>query len=148
MSLVNFYPVSDLNTFYRQMNRFLDELSGLESRTDEITIKPAIELRDDGDNLTLRVMLPGFKASELDINVTRDAVTISGERRLNDEHKDKGYYVSEFRYGKLARTIDLPIHIQNDKVVADYKDGILTLTLPKVEEVKNKVVKVNLESVE
>jgi len=70
----------------------------------------------------------------------RDRVSISGEYR--QEKKDKTR--SEFYYGKFERTIGLPIAIQNDKVKADYTDGILTLTLPKVEEAVNKVVKVNL----
>ena len=58
--------------------------------------------------------------------------------------KRMGYYHSEFHYGKFKRTISLPVPVQNDKVEAEYKNGILTLTLPKVEEVVNRVVKVNL----
>lgn len=70
----------------------------------------------------------------------RDRVSIAGEYR--QEQKDKTR--SEFYYGKFERTIGLPVAVQNDKVKADFSDGVLTLTLPKVEEAVNRVVKVNL----
>ncbi|MBL1211635.1 Hsp20/alpha crystallin family protein, partial [Geminocystis sp. GBBB08] len=107
-------------------------------------LKPSIELLDNQDSLTLRVLVPGIDKKDLDISVTREAVKISGEYRHQEKSQDNGYYVSEFNYGKFERTINLPVAVQNDQVSADYKDGILSLNLPKIEEVKNKVFKVSL----
>ena len=81
----------------------------------------------------------------MDVQVTENAVHISGERKSETKTEDKGVTKSEFHYGKFQRVIPLPAHIQNTNVKAEYKDGILNLTLPKTEQEKNKVVKVNLE---
>ena len=78
------------------------------------------------------------------MQVTEKAVYLSGERKSEAKSEDKGVIKSEFHYGKFQRVIPLPARIQNTNVTADYKDGILNLTLPKAEEEKNKVVKVNL----
>ncbi len=138
-----FSPFSEIDTLHRQMNRLFDEITTWDNINPEV-IKPAIELIDNENSLTLRAKIAGVNKKDLDITVTREEVKISGEYRHNHENKDKGYYVSEFSYGKFERTIQLPIAVQNDQVTADYTDGILTLNLPKVEEVKNKVFKVNL----
>jgi HSP20 family protein len=79
------------------------------------------------------------------IQVTEKAVAISGERKSETKTEDKGRTRTEFHYGKFQRVIPLPVKIQNTDVKAEYKDGILNLILPKKEEEKNKVVKVNLE---
>jgi len=139
MALVRWNPYADFNTLRRQMDHLFDEVTGY-SQYEASQWKPAVEFQDEGDFFTLKAQLPGLKAEDVDISVMRDRVSISGEYR--QEHKDKTR--SEFYYGKFERTIGLPIAIQNDKVKADYTDGILTLTLPKVEEAVNRVVKVNL----
>lgn len=143
MSLLRFYPLSDIDSLHRQMNKIFDDLTRFDNSNSTMW-KPAIELIDNEDSLTLRAMVLGVDKKDIDISVTREAVKISGEYNHNQEHKDKGYYVSEFNYGKFERTVNLPVFVQNDKVTADYQNGILTLTLPKVEEVKNKVFKINL----
>jgi len=74
-------------------------------------------------------------------------ISISGERRYESTEEKPGYVRSEFRYGKFHRVLSLPAHIQNDSVQAEYKDGILMLTLPKVAEARNKVVKINLAQI-
>jgi HSP20 family protein len=85
-----------------------------------------------------------MEAKDLDVHVTAEAVSISGERQSEIQSEEKGVTRSEFRYGQFRRVIPLPTPIQNDKVKADYKNGILSLTLPKVEAEKTKVVKVNI----
>jgi HSP20 family protein len=80
----------------------------------------------------------------LGIRVTKQAVVISGEKSDNNQTEKIGYFRSEFTYGKFQRVIQLPVEIQNDKVQADYKNGILSLTLPKASAARNQVVKINL----
>ncbi len=139
-----FSPFSEIDTLHRQMNRLFDEITTWDNINPEV-IKPAIELIDNENSLTLRAKIAGVNKKDLDITVTREQVKISGEYRHNHENKDKGYYVSEFNYGKFERIVSLPVAVQNDQVSANYTDGILTLILPKVEEVKNKVFKVSLD---
>ena len=83
---------------------------------------------------------------DLDVQVTENAVAISGDRSAETKTEDKGVTRSEFHYGKFQRVIPLNARVQNTNVTAEYKDGILNLTLPKTTEEKNKVVKVNLDS--
>nr|WP_245562124.1 Hsp20/alpha crystallin family protein [Stanieria cyanosphaera] len=105
---------------------------------------PAAELTDTEDAIHLKLEVPGMSAKDLDIQVTVDHVSISGERKSETKSEENGKVHSEFRYGKFSRVIPLPARIQNSNVTAEYKNGILNLTLPKAEEEKNKVVKVNL----
>lgn len=86
-----------------------------------------------------------MEASDLDVQVTENAVSVSGERKEETKTEENGVTKSEFHYGKFHRVVPLPARIQNTNVQAEYKDGILNLTLPKTEQEKNKVVKVNLE---
>jgi HSP20 family protein len=144
MALIRFSPWTDIEALRHQMDEIFDEFTGLKTYKDAVNWQPAIELVNKDEALILKASLPGLEAKDLDISVTREAVQLSGEHRYEKEEKEKGYYHSEFRYGKFERTINLPVPIQNDKVVAEFKNGILTLTLPKVEEVVNRVVKVNL----
>jgi HSP20 family protein len=85
-----------------------------------------------------------MEAKDLDINVTKDSVSITGERKQESKTEEGGVTRTEFRYGKFQRVIPLPARVENTNVVAEYNNGILTLVLPKAEEEKNKVVKVNI----
>jgi HSP20 family protein len=138
-------PWTELDTLHRQMNRLFDEITNWEQIEPNL-IKPAVELLDNDEKLTLRVLIPGIDKKDLDISVTPEEVTISGEYHHDQESKDKGYYVSEFSYGKFQRKIQLPVTIKNDQVTANYADGVLTLNLPKLEETDKKVFKVNLQA--
>ncbi|AFZ48781.1 heat shock protein Hsp20 [Cyanobacterium stanieri PCC 7202] len=143
MSLVRFYPLSEVNGLHRQMNRLFDELSSGWEHLPTVGNIP-LELLDNGDNLILKAVIPGINKDDIDISVSRQSLKISGEYHQEAEEKENNYYISEFHYGKFERTVNLPVAIKNAEVTAEYNDGILTLTLPKVEEVKTKVVKVSL----
>lgn len=134
-------PATELDMFRRQMDRLFDNLTG-EHPMDSFQWGPAIELNDQGDNLQLKAQLPGLNQDDIDVSVTRDSVTISGEYR--HENNNDRIYGSEFQYGQFSRTVRLPVGIKQDQVQADYTDGILSLHLPKVEEAVNRQVKINL----
>jgi HSP20 family protein len=137
-------PFKELETLRRQMDQVFDELSSQTSDPSTNSWNPAVELIDSGDNLVFRALLPGISAQDIDVHVTRDAISLSGERKPLHNGNNVNSLHSEFRYGKFQRVLNLPFPVQNDKVQADYRDGILTLTLPKVEAVRNRVVKINL----
>lgn len=143
MRLVRWQPYQEMETLHRQMDRVFDELTQVNRET-RTAWTPAIELHDEDNNLIVRTEIPGVEGKDLDIQVTREAISIAGEHRYEKRTEDKGFYHSEFRYGKFQRTVPLPVPIQNDKVQAEFKNGILTLTLPKAEELQRKVVKVNV----
>ncbi|WP_246275550.1 Hsp20/alpha crystallin family protein [Brasilonema bromeliae] len=138
-------PRQEFNALSDQLNRLFDETLAPARNWEGFTKFPAAELTEADDAIHLKLEVPGLEAKDIDIQVTENAVAISGERKSETKTEGKGYTRSEFQYGKFQRVIPLPTHIQNTKVTAEYTNGILNLTLPKKEEAKNKVVKVNLE---
>ena len=145
MALVRFEPFREIDTMQRQMNRLFDDFftnSGRDNGT--FAFAPPAELSETAEAYHLKLEVPGMDINDLDIQATAEAVSVSGDRKSQTKTEDNGMTRTEFRYGKFQRVIPLPGRINNSDVQADYKDGILTLNLPKAEEEKNKVVKVKV----
>jgi len=105
---------------------------------------PAVDLFEDKDHVVVKAELPGMKKEEIEISLHEGVLTLSGERKSEQKHKDAEVYRSERFEGRFQRTISLPAPVQADKVSATYKDGILTVTLPKTEEAKPKQIEVKV----
>ncbi|MDJ0617475.1 MAG: Hsp20/alpha crystallin family protein [Calothrix sp. MO_192.B10] len=145
MMLVRYNPWKEIDTLESRFNRLVDDLVPVSFKDLTTSFKtPAVEISETDDAIHLKLELPGMEAKDLDIQVTQDAVAISGERKSETKSEENGNTRSEFYYGKFQRVIPLTTQIQNTNVTADYKDGILNLTLPKTVDEKKKVVKVNL----
>ncbi|MGL6345033.1 MAG: Hsp20/alpha crystallin family protein [Waterburya sp.] len=146
MALVRYNPWHEMNSLQRQLNHLFEDALTSDNWGDfgNLSKVPAAELTETDDAVHLKLEVPGMEAKDLDVQVMADRVAIAGERKSETKTEEDGKTRSEFRYGKFQRVIPLPVRIQNTNVTADYKDGILNLTLPKLEEEKNKVVKVNL----
>lgn len=146
MVLVRWNPWREIPTLQQQMNRLFDEALLPATGGERSFVRvPAAEMEETQDAIHLKLEIPGIEAKDLDVQVTQNAVSISGERKEQTKTEENGVTRSEFHYGKFQRVIPLPARIQNTQVQAEYKDGILNLTLPKSEEEKNKVVKINLD---
>lgn len=146
MALIRWEPFREIDTLQREMNRLFDDLVPATPRRGNggMTFIPAAEMEESEEAILLKLEIPGMEAKDLDIEVTADAVSIKGERKSETKTEEKGFTRSEFHYGSFHRVIPLPARVQNTEVQAEYKDGILNLTLPKAEEEKRKVVKVSL----
>lgn len=144
MALIRWQPFQEMESLQRDMNRLFDRLAANDDGGNRSAFVPAAELQETSDAIHLSIELPGMHPKELDVQVTAEAVSISGERKEKTHTEEKGMTRTEFRYGKFQRVVPLPARIQNTDVHADYKDGILKLILPKAEQEKNKVVKINL----
>jgi HSP20 family protein len=146
MALIRWQPFEEADYLQRSMNRLFDTLNTTngESKNSPYSFVPAAELQETPEAIHLSLEAPGMSAKDIDIQVTADTVSISGERKEETVTEEKGMTRSEFRYGRFQRLIPLPARIQNTNVQADYQDGILKLVLPKAEEEKNKIVKVNI----
>ena len=144
--LTNWEPFREIGSLQREMNSLFDRLTpNFNRELSEFAFSPSAEITETDDEICLKLEVPGLEAKDLDIEVTEDAVAISGERQEETKSEEKGMKRSEFRYGKFERVIPLPARIQNDKVKAEYKNGVLNLTMSKSEEEKNKVIKVEVE---
>lgn len=144
MTLMRLDPFRELDELQREFNRMFDRNNGRREGIG-LAFAPAAELEENEDNYRLKLEVPGLKAEDIDIQATAEAVSVTGERKSQSNvEANKGTTRTEFRYGKFQRVINLPGRIDNQNVKADYKDGILTLELPKAESEKHKIVKVNL----
>jgi HSP20 family protein len=104
---------------------------------------PSLDVQEDKDNFRVRVELPGLKREDIEVSLDDGAVVISGERKTETVAEGTEVHRQERHYGKFSRALTLPSAIAGDKVTAAYKDGILTVTLPKVEEAKPKTIAVS-----
>ena len=139
-------PLREIDTLQRQMNRLFDTLIPTTNgnETPGLTLSPAAELEETDDAIHLRLEVPGLEPKDINVEATRESILISGERKTETRTEKNGVTRSEFRYGKFQRVIPLPSQIKNDKVQAEYKNGILHLTLLKAESERHRAVKVNL----
>ena len=148
MALVRWNPFQEIEALQRDMNELFDGLAPRRMNGDRVGLSfvPAAEMNDTAEAIELKLEVPGLKPEDLDIQVTADAVSISGERKSETKSEEGGVTRTEFRYGSFRRVIPLPSRVQNTNVTAEYKDGILHLNLPKAEEEKNRIVKVNVNA--
>jgi HSP20 family protein len=144
MALIQWQPFREMESWQREMNHLFESLSPTTPAEKRKAYIPPAEMRETPEAIHLRVELPGLDAKDIDIQVSAEAVSISGERKSISRTNAEGKKRSEFHYGAFRRVIPLPSRIQNTEVNAEYRDGILQLNLPKAESEKTKVVKVNI----
>jgi HSP20 family protein len=117
-------------------------LSWWRTPSEEVGWTPTVEMYEKGDKFVVKADLPGMKKEELDISVVGDTLTIKGERKAESEVKNEDYYRCELCYGKFSRSIALPGAVDAEKIEAKYENGVLEITLPKVEEAKPKKIEI------
>ena len=103
-------------------------------------MRPSVDVVETDDTVVVKAELPGMEPKDVDISVSGDKLTIKGERKAEKEEKGKTFYRMERCYGSFCRTIELPASVEADKAKADYKNGVLEITLPKTEQVKAKKI--------
>lgn len=105
---------------------------------------PAVDVHADKDNVYVQAEIPGMKKEDLEINLHEGVLSISGERKSEDNREEDGTFRSERFFGRFHRSISLPTRVDPGKVTAQYKDGLLLVTLPKAEEVKPKQIEIKV----
>jgi len=131
------------NRLDRVMNRFLPVNEEAEPF---LTARwtPVADIYETKDNLSVKVEIPGLTEKYIQITLENNVLTIQGERKVEEEKEEKGYYRMERAYGKFIRAFTLPPNVLTDKVVATYNNGVLELTIPKKEEAKPKQIKLEI----
>lgn len=115
------------------------------SRTEVAVVAPDIEMYDHKDEIVVKAELPGLDKGDIRVTVDGDLLTIKGERKREKETKDEDYYLCESSYGTFSRTIDLPVAVKPDKIMAVLNNGILQVRLPKAEEAKKNHVAIEVK---
>jgi len=108
-------------------------------------VVPSVDIFEDKGDVVVRAEMPGIKKEDIDITLTEDAITISGEKKMEEEVKKKDFYRRESSYGSFSRTFTLPSEVQTDKVKSILKDGVLEIRIPRTEEAKKKEIKIKIE---
>ena len=112
MTLIRWQPLQEIETLQRDMNRLFDRLMPTHGDGDGITFAPAAELQETSDAIHLKLEIPGMDAKDIDVQVSAEAVAISGERKEETKTEEKGMTRTEFRYGKFQRVVSLPVRVQ------------------------------------
>ena len=145
------YP---FGSFQREMNKLFDDFFGgfdlspwapLERRA-ATAFNPRVDVSETGKEIKVSVELPGMDEKDIDVSLTRDTLTIKGEKKEEKEEKGEGYYRAERSYGSFTRSIPLPVEVDTDKVQAAFKKGVLDITLPKSAKAIQETKKIPVKS--
>lgn len=150
-NLTRWEPVREMMTLREAMDRLFDDAFTRPLSLKDGWSAPAIDMYQTDNDVVVKAALPGFKAEDVQINVTGEVLTIRGEMKREEEQKEKAWHtpalragasVREQRWGSFERSIALPTDVVSEKAQADFDNGILTITLPKAEKVKPKTITV------
>ena len=144
MELVRFNPFTTAPAFNSRMNRLFDEFFETPSlRCTAKSWSPEVDIYEEGGNLVVQADLPGVEKENLSINVEKGILTLKGERKTHEKSEEKNVYRSERFHGTFERSFRLPPKTDVDKIEAEFKNGVLHVTIPKVEEPAGKEIAIH-----
>ena len=145
MAIVRFEPFRDLQD---RMNRLFHESYRSQTSEDDWALggtwAPAVDIYEQDNNIVLKAELPGVDPKDVDIRLENNTLTLSGERKFDNEVKKESYHRVERAYGAFTRSFTLPTVVDQGSIKAEFKDGVLRVTLPKREEAKPKQIQISV----
>jgi len=147
MAIVRWEPFRDLVTAQRDFDRLFRGAFSSQLGETELSTRswaPPVDIYETEDAIVLKAELPGVDPKDVEVRVEDNTLYLKGERKFEKEVKEQNYHRVERSYGSFARSFSLPNSISTDKVKAEFKDGLLTLTMPKREEAKPKTIKIDV----
>jgi len=147
MAILRWHPWREFGSLRREMDNVFDNFVGRHYDRDWAsgTWQPSVDLVENDDNFQVTAELPGMKKEDVTLNLVNNVLTLKGEKKTEREVKEDKYYRLERSAGSFQRSFSLPVDVQTDKVTAEFKDGVLKVTLPKKEEVKPKAIPIKVE---
>jgi HSP20 family protein len=140
-----FDPFQDLTDIQAEINRAFDAYFGVHPRTaTERTWAPPIDVYETRDDLVVAVELPGVREKDIHLSMTGDVLSLRGQRGIAADAPEESYHRIERWSGTFERQVELPIPVQADRIRASYRDGVLEIRLPKLEEVKPREIKIEV----
>jgi len=144
------HPVSDITSEFERMQREIDCMfdrfrGGILDDGTASTWLPEVDIAEQDNDYVVKIELPGVNKNDVKITVQNDVLTIRGEKRQEREKKGENYHRIERSYGSFQRSFTLPTSVMSDKIEASFNNGVLTITLPKVEEAKSKEIEVKVK---
>ena len=147
MTLIRWTPIRNMTNFQDEMNRLFNEFFTPTPDRNEAGVfpwNPLVDIAETKDDIIVKAEIPGMKKDDIKVVIQDNVLTLKGEKQEEKQEKDKQYHRVERSYGSFERSFSLPVSVQVDQAKADYKEGVLTITLPKAEETKPKEVSVNI----
>lgn len=144
MTLLNYKPVFEADDIPAGLRLFQDSVARVLGDPGARPWTPAVDIVEGENDLVLRADVPGIDLQEIDIRLENGTLTIKGERKFEAANNGRGYHRVERAYGTFARSFALPDTVDTEKVSADYKDGVLTITVPKKELAKPRSIKIEV----
>lgn len=148
MAIIRWNPLHEMATWdISEIDRLFDRLmhGGTVDDGATCTWLPNVDILEEENEFKVHVDLPGVSKDDVKITVTKDVLTIRGEKKTEKQTEGKNYRRQERTFGSFQRSFTLPSMVKNDKIEATYDNGILTITLPKVEEAKPKEIEVKVK---
>ena len=149
MAMVRLTPFGGLREMQREVDRLFDEVFSrrpMRELTPGVTEwEPAVEMYETEGEVIVKAALPNIDPKQVEITVTNEAITLKGEAKHEEEHKDRKYYRRELQYGAFVRTLPLLAEVNGAEAKATYTDGVLEVKMPKLERAKTAAVKVKVE---
>ncbi len=146
MTVVRWNPAHEMMNLQREINRFFNGMPTRRDRDEDYESavwSPMADITEDADKYELSFDIPGMSKEDIKMNFTENTLKISGERKSVEEKKDTTCHRVERLSGKFYRSFNFPTQVNSDKITASYKDGVLTVTVPKAEEVKPRNISIN-----
>lgn len=137
-------PFRDLMNMQREIGRLFDNFVTEGDDFASAMWAPRVDVMEDKDSYVIRAELPGVSRNDVKITLQENVLTIKGEKKQEKEEKDTDFHRVERSYGSFERSFTLPMSVRSEKIDASYKDGILSITLPKAEEAKPKEIEVKV----
>jgi len=143
-NLTRWEPAREMMTLREAMDRLFDDAftRPLSVRDGWTMASPAIDMYQTDNEVVVKASIPSLKAEDVQINVSGDVLTLKGEVKQEEERQDKAWHIREHRFGSFERSIALPTDVKSDKAEAIFENGILTITLPKADEVKPRTINI------
>ncbi len=143
-NLIRWEPAREMMTLREAMDRLFDDAftRPLSIRDGWSMASPAIDMYQTENDVVVKATIPGMKAEDVQINIAGDVLTLKGEAKQEEERNDKAWHIREQRFGSFERSVALPTAVKTDKADAVFENGVLTVTLPKADEVKPKTINI------
>jgi HSP20 family protein len=142
MSLVEWNPFRDIDNVSREMANFFERSPfGVFGKA----TSPRVDVYQTAEDVIVKAEIPGVSKEDLNVYIDDNSIRLSGQSKRDNEYKDENVYRTERFYGSFSRTIPLPVEVKSEDAKAEYKDGILSISVPKVEQAKMKGKRIDIQ---
>jgi HSP20 family protein len=144
--LIRWEPMREMMTLREAMDHLFDDAftRPIDGRSGLSTL-PAIDLYQDDDDVVVKASLPGLKKDDVQITLNNGVLTLRGEYKQDENNENTTYHIREHRTGAFERSLSLPVEIDSEKTKAEFENGVLTITMPKVEAVKPRMIDIKVK---